>query len=116
MGSEAGISLPAVAARVLPGTVITTAYQYDNPGNLSRVTRAKGDATYERAVDYTYDGANRLRKEIQYPGWPVTTTTLLTEYTYDGNGNRQTLRFRCTGCSEQAFVTEGGRWPAEESQ
>ncbi|HVC32501.1 MAG TPA: hypothetical protein VNL16_03220, partial [Chloroflexota bacterium] len=45
-----------------------------------------------RATDYTYDGLNRLRSETQYPSWPATTPTLVTGYTYDGNGNRLTLK------------------------
>src|SRR5439155_8307784 len=70
---------------------IRTVYTYDNLGNLSRVTRASGDATNERATDYTYDGLNRQRTETQYPNWPTTTPTLVTTSTYDGNNNRLTL-------------------------
>ena len=33
---------------------------------------------------------NRLRTETQYPSWPTTSPTLVTRYTYDGNGNRLT--------------------------
>jgi YD repeat-containing protein len=43
-------------------------------------------------VDYVYDGLNRLRKETQYPNWPSTSTKLVTEFTYDKNGNRITLK------------------------
>src|SRR5262249_24549524 len=78
---------PAVA----PSPEYLTGYQYDNLGNLSRVTRAQGDGTYEPATDYAYDGLNRLRTETQYPSWPTTSPTLVTIYTYDGNGNRATL-------------------------
>lgn len=73
-----------------PGTVITTAYEYDHLGNLSRIVRADGDGTYERATDYTYDGLGRLMEEIQYPSWPSTGTTLETSYTYDANSNMLT--------------------------
>jgi RHS repeat-associated protein len=76
---------------VTPSGLIVTAYQYDHLGNLSRVTRAQGDSTNERVTDYAYDGLGRLRKEIQYPSWPSATPTLVTQYTYDGNGNRLTL-------------------------
>ena len=69
---------------------IVTLYTYDNLGNLQRVKRASGSGD-ERATDYLYDGLNRLRKEIQYPSWPATTPTLLSQYTYDGNGNRTRL-------------------------
>jgi YD repeat-containing protein len=74
-----------------PSGLIVSAYQYDHLGNLSRVVRAQGDGTYERAVDYAYDGLNRLRTETQYPSWPSTSPTLLTQSAYDGNGNRTSL-------------------------
>lgn len=73
-----------------PAGVITTAYAYDNNGNLTRVTRASGDASNERATDYAYDSLNRLHSETQYPSWPTTTPTLLTSYTYDADGNLKT--------------------------
>ncbi len=74
-----------------PSTVYSTTYTYDNLGNLQRVTRAKGDATYERATDYAYDGLNRLRQETQYPNWPTASPTLVTTYTYDANNNPLTM-------------------------
>jgi RHS repeat-associated protein len=70
---------------------IRTEYQYDHVGNLTRVVRAKGDGTYERATDYLYDGLNRVTKETQYPSWPTTTPTLVTQFMYDKNSNRITL-------------------------
>jgi YD repeat-containing protein len=64
-----------------PSPKIVTAYQYDHNGNLSRVTRAKDDSTYERVVDDAAacpeergDGLNRVRTETQYPTWPKTLT------------------------------------------
>ena len=74
-----------------PDPEIVTQYQYDNAGNLSRVLRASGDAGNERATDYAYDGLNRVRKETQYPQWPSTTPSLLTQYSYDLAGNRTGL-------------------------
>jgi RHS repeat-associated protein len=76
---------------VTPSGQIITAYQYDHVGNLTRVLRASGDATYERAVDYTYDGLNRLRTETQYPSWHTTTPTLVTTSAYDQTSNRTSL-------------------------
>ncbi|MSQ27652.1 MAG: hypothetical protein EXR51_05900 [Dehalococcoidia bacterium] len=76
---------------VTPSPLITTEYQYDHLGNLSRLLRAKADASYERATDYAYDGLNRVRRGTQYPSWPATTPTLITQYSYDPNGNRATL-------------------------
>lgn len=70
---------------------IVTQYTYDNLGNLQRVLRAAGNSANERATDYAYDGSNRIRKEIQYPSWPSTSATLLTQYRYDGVGNRTAL-------------------------
>jgi RHS repeat-associated protein len=74
-----------------PASVITTEYAYDAAANTTRITRATGDASYERAVDYFYDGARLLRRETQYPAWPSTTGSLVTTYTYDASGNALTL-------------------------
>jgi YD repeat-containing protein len=70
-----------------PAGVITTEYGYDAAGNLTRMTRAKGDSTYERATDYVYDGRGLVRRETQYPSWPTTSPTLVATSTYDPNGN-----------------------------
>ena len=75
-----------------PSPKIVTFYHHDNLGNLAGVVRDQGDSANERQTDYTYDGLNRLRTETQYPSWPTTTPTLVTSYTYDGNGNRVTLK------------------------
>jgi len=77
---------------------IATAYSYDALGNLARVDRAAASSS-EEVVDYAYDGLNRVRKETQYPqgGWPGTpngatsSPTLITQTSYDPNGNRQSL-------------------------
>ena len=74
-----------------PAGVITTQYAYDAAGYMSRMTRAIGDASNERATDYTHDGRGLVRRETQYPAWPTTTPTLVTTYGYDPNGNRLTL-------------------------
>lgn len=74
-----------------PAGVITTEYAYDAAGNLTRMTRAKGDAANERVTDYAYDGRGLARKETQYPSWPTTTPTLVTTSTYDPDGNPATL-------------------------
>ncbi len=74
-----------------PGTLITTAYEHDAAGNVSRVIRADGDATYERATDYAFDGRGLVRTETQYPSWPSTSRPLVTTAAYDGNGQRATL-------------------------
>jgi YD repeat-containing protein len=76
---------------VTPSPLYVTEYQYDNADNLSRVTRAKGDTANERAVDYVYDGLSRVKKETQYPSWPTTTPTLVTQFGYDQNSNRASL-------------------------
>lgn len=73
-----------------PSTVYTTEYVYDPMGNLSRVTRADGDSTYERVTDYAHDGLGRLREEVQYPEWPSTSVQLVFTYTYDLDGNMAT--------------------------
>ncbi len=56
------------------------------------MTRAQGDAANERVTEYLSDGMGRVRKEVQYPNWPNTATTLVTEYTYDQNSNRLTQK------------------------
>jgi RHS repeat-associated protein len=74
-----------------PAGVITTEYAYDAVGNLTRMTRAKGDAPNERVTDYAYDGRRLARRETQYPAWPTTTPTIVTTSTYDPVGNALTL-------------------------
>ena len=68
-----------------------TTYTYDPLGNLARLTRAVGMAGVESAVDYAYDGLDRVRSERQCPAWPTTTPTLVTAHNYDANGNRTRL-------------------------
>src|SRR5205814_1887351 len=60
-----------------PSPLFHTAYTYDDLGLLKRVTRAAGDSSNEHATDTTYDGVFRLRKETQYPQWPVMTGSLI---------------------------------------
>ncbi len=74
-----------------PATVITTEYAYDAAGNLTRMSRAKGDASNERVTDYAYDGRGLVRAETQYPSWPSTSPTLVTTSAYDANGNPATV-------------------------
>ncbi len=74
-----------------PSPLIRTVYSHDDLGNLTRVLRAAGDAANERATDYASDSLGRVRKETQYPSWPDTSTTLVTQTTYDADGNRATL-------------------------
>lgn len=70
-----------------PSPLYRTTYAYDGLGSLTRITRAAGDATNERVLDMTYDGAGRQRTEKQYPSWPSTSGALTTTTSYDGNGN-----------------------------
>jgi len=77
---------------VHPAGEITTTYLYDSLGNLTRTLRATGSITYEEGIDYVYDGLGRVRKETQYPGWPSTSTKLVTEYSYDKSGNKVTMK------------------------
>jgi RHS repeat-associated protein len=74
-----------------PSGVTTTEYEYDAAGRMTRVTRAKADASDERATDYAYDGRGLVRTERQYPSWPLTTGPLVTTTTYDAAGNLATL-------------------------
>jgi RHS repeat-associated protein len=74
-----------------PSLLYRTTYAYDDLGLLSRVTRATGDAANERATDTGYDGLFRLRRETQYPQWPLTNATLITTYAYDANGNLSSI-------------------------
>jgi RHS repeat-associated protein len=74
-----------------PAQVITTEYTRDAGGNPTRITRAKGDTTYERVLDYVYDGRGLPRAETQYPAWPSTAGPLVTIFGYDGAGNQTTV-------------------------
>lgn len=73
-----------------PTGKITTEYQYDNLGNLTRTVRAKGSSE-ERATDFIYDGRGRMTKETEYPGWPSTTVKLNRTYGYDKVDNKTSL-------------------------
>ena len=84
---EAGWTDPASP----PSDVITTQYDHDAGGSVTRITRAAGDANAERITDYAYDGRGLVRSETQYPSWPTTSGTLVTATTYDPNGNVATL-------------------------
>lgn len=70
-----------------PGLTVTE-YQHDELGNLNKVTRAKGDPANERVATYAYDGLGRLRRATEFPSWPATTSPLVSDYTYDKNGNQ----------------------------
>jgi RHS repeat-associated protein len=72
-----------------PSPLFRTTYGYDDAGLLTRVTRAAGDALHERATDTAHDGLFRLRRETQYPQWPLTIGALVTSYAYDASGNLQ---------------------------
>ena len=74
-----------------PAAVTTTEYTHDAGGNVTRVTRAKGDGTYERATDSAYDGRGLLRTETQYPSWPATSGPLVTATTFDPAGSPLTV-------------------------
>jgi len=74
-----------------PAQVFTTEYTRDAGGNPTRITRAKGDSTYERVLDYVYDGRGLPRRETQYPAWPSTAGPLVTTFGYDGAGNQTSV-------------------------
>jgi RHS repeat-associated protein len=74
-----------------PGDAITTEYAYDAGGSAIRVTRAKGNGTYERVTDYEFDGRGLQRRETQYPSWPSTSGALVATRAYDPAGNLATL-------------------------
>ncbi len=82
---------PTVADPATDPNKIRTLYSYDDAGNLTRVTRASGNAASERAVDYTYDGLGRVKTETEYPDWPATTNPLMRTYTYDRDSNLKSL-------------------------
>lgn len=104
-----------------PAELIVTEYQHDHLGNLTRIVRAKGDTANERATDYTYDGLNRVRTETQHPNWPSTSGALVSDYTYDQNGNRVTakdplgqvtaMRYDNLNRLTQILYSDGGRTP-----
>jgi RHS repeat-associated protein len=74
-----------------PAAVITTQYDHDAAGNITRITRAAGDANAEQVTDYAYDGRGLVRSETQHPAWPSTSGSLVTGTTYDPSGNVATL-------------------------
>lgn len=106
------VSSPNVSPNpnVAPSAKYAAAYEYDRPGNVTRVLRAKDDSTYERAVDYTVacpeerrDGLNRVRTETQYPSWPSTSGSLVMMTTYDPNSNRATVTDQLSRTTTYAY-------------
>jgi RHS repeat-associated protein len=83
--------LPWTDPAAPPATLVATGFDHDAAGNVTRVTRARGDGTYERATDYVFDGRGLVRRETQYPSWPSTGGTLVTTWTYDPAGNPLTV-------------------------
>lgn len=74
-----------------PAQLVVTEYTRDAGGNPTRITRAKGDPTFERATDYVYDGRGLPRSETQYPAWPSTAGALVTTFGFDAAGNQSTV-------------------------
>ena len=66
------------------------------------MTRASGDSTYERRVDYAYDGLNRVRSETQYSG-SGTSGPLVMTTTYDKNSNRATVTDQLSRTTSYAY-------------
>src|SRR5439155_26600099 len=76
---------------IVPSPLYRTTYSYDDLGLLTRVTRAAADAVNERVTDTLYDGLLRLRREVQYPQWPVTNGAVTTTYAYHAHHNLPSL-------------------------
>jgi YD repeat-containing protein len=74
-----------------PSPLLKTTYTYGHLGDLTRVTRAQGDSTHERATEYAADGLGRVRSLKEHPSWPTTTSPLTRSVTYDLQGNRASV-------------------------
>jgi YD repeat-containing protein len=66
---------------------LTAQYTYDDRGDLASETFQLGDGSGEHHVDYAFDALDRLRRITSYPAWPDSSTTLVTEFAYDDQGN-----------------------------
>jgi YD repeat-containing protein len=66
---------------------LTAQYTYDDRGDLASETFQLGDGSGDHHVDYAFDALDRLRRITNYPAWPDSSTTLLTEFAYDDQGN-----------------------------
>jgi YD repeat-containing protein len=66
---------------------LTAQYTYDDRGDLASEMFQLGDGSGEHHVDYAFDAFDRLRRVTNYPAWPDSSISLLTEFAYDDQGN-----------------------------
>ena len=64
----------------------TAKFEYDDRGNLARASVVPAPGANEEVSEWLYDGLRRLRKVSQYPRWPDTSYSIVTECAYDENG------------------------------
>ena len=72
--------------RLFEETILGTPfrYQYDALGNVTRISHKGSSSIFTPKISYTYDGLGRLINENDL--------TYTTTYTYDSNGNIQTIK------------------------
>ena len=77
--NNADASLTQHTISVLGNTAYTYSYQYDNKGNITKITRVNAGSS--KSINYTYDAANQLvREDNQIAGYSWAMT-------YDNAGN-----------------------------
>ena len=71
--------------KLISATLLGFAYNYDNNGNITKITKTTGVSTLRNILNYTYNA----RDELLTGTHPITTGTN-ESYTYDHLGNRLT--------------------------
>jgi hypothetical protein len=84
-----------------PAQLPVTRFEYDDRGDLLRVTGGGGVPGIAAAAtgggaapvtEYQHDGLHRLRRIIRYPDWPDTSTRRVTELVYGARGQQTIVR------------------------
>ena len=80
-------------------TILSESYKYDDNDNRTEITSYKADGTTDTTTSYEYDAIDQLTKETLPDG-------TVKEYTYDGFGNRTSIKVTEPGKTAQQTNAE----------